>query len=76
MFTATNVYTTVKQTHSMIEKASTESDIAVNTDNGIKVWHHPQNTEETIETPESTSKGTICCQSDYGNERLYLLLYS
>ena len=76
MFTATNVHTTVKQTHSMIEKASTESDIAVDTDNGIKVWHHPQNTEETIETPESTSQGTICCQSDYSNERLYLLLYS
>ena len=75
-FTATNVHTTVIQTHSMIEKASTESDIAVDTDNDIKVWHHPQNEKEAIKTSESMSLVIICCHSDYSNEICYLLLYS
>ena len=54
----------------MNEHACTDSNKAEDRDIGIKVWHHPQNTEETIDTPESTSQGTICCQSDYSNEIL------
>ena len=74
--TSTNSHSTVMKTQGMIEKAYTESDIAVDTDNGIKVWNHPQNTEETIETPETIGQGIICCQFDYSNEICYLLLYS
>ena len=74
--TSTNSHSTVMKTQGMIEKAYTESDIAVDTDNGTKVWNHPQNTEETIETPETIGQGIICCQFDYSNEICYLLLYS
>ena len=73
--TSTNGHSTIK-TESMINKASTDSNIAEDTDNGVKVRHHPKNREETIETSESMSKGIICCQFDYSNEICYLLLYS
>ena len=73
--TSTNGHSTMK-TERMVNKSSTDSNIAEYTDNGVKVRHHPKNREETIETSESMSKGIICCQFDYSNEIRYLLLYS
>ena len=73
--TSTNGHSTIK-TERMVNKASTDSNIASHTDNGVKVRHHSKNREETIETSESMSKGIICCQFYYSNEIRYLLLYS
>ena len=60
----------------MNEHACTDSNKAEDRDIDIKVWHHSQNTEETIKTPESMSIVATCCHSDYSNEICYLLLYS
>ena len=39
-------------------------------------WHHPNNTDDIYETPESMSRVFICCHSEYSCVILYLLLYS
>ena len=71
-----NSQSTVMQIQVMNEHACTDSNKAEDRDIDIKVWHHSQNTEETIKTPESMSIVATCCHSDYSNEICYLLLYS